>query len=199
MSPQITRDDNTMNFLTGYSSQLSTNIRHKLFKYRYDVFVKRLGWELDTPDGVEKDQFDHEDTLYVVAKSDNNDVVGCARLLPTTEPYLLEKVFPELLNGMEIPKSEDVWEISRFTNVSASNTEKGLTIGEKGQITELSFSHLLEAAVKCAKSNGAKHLISVSPVGIERLLRKAGVKSHRIGPPVVSNGHAIIACWIDID
>ena len=185
--------------MTGFSNQLTPAIKKQLFEYRYEVFVEKLGWNLKTKKGIEVDQFDHDDTLYVVAKDDFNDVVGCARLLPTTESYLLEEVFPELLNGREIPKSPDVWEISRFTNALVNQSVSDEFVGEKGQVYELSFSKLLKAAIQCAKQHGAKKLISVSPVGIERLLRKAGIDAHRAGPPMVVGGHAIVACWIDIN
>lgn len=189
-----------MRILTGYSNELSPGIQTKLFKYRYDVFVNRLGWELDTPMDMEKDQFDHEDTLYVVAKDDEQNIQGCARLLPTTEPYLLEEVFPELLNGMPAPKSNEIWEVSRFTNASTTDKQtSGISVGNGGQISEVSFYELLKKTIQCAKMKGAKHLISVSPVGIERLLKKCKISSHRLGPPIISNNHAIVACWINIE
>jgi N-acyl-L-homoserine lactone synthetase len=57
---------------------------------------------------------------------------------------------------------------------------------------------LLQAAIDCAAKNGAKRLITVSPLGIERLLRKAGFKAHRAGPPTMVDGHPIFACWIEV-
>ncbi len=188
-----------MNILSGFSSQLTSTIKNDLFKYRFDVFVKTLGWNLNTPNGIEVDQFDHDETLYVVAKDNFGDIMGCARLLPTTKPYLLEVVFPELLNGLDVPKSSDIWEISRFTNVQPGESTNNSAIGNNGQISELSFSNLLHSAIACAKAQGAKRLISVSPVGIERLLRKVGIKAYRAGPPKIIDGHAILACWIDIE
>lgn len=188
-----------MNVLTGFSSQLTTDVKKKLFKYRYDVFIDALGWELETPLNMEVDQFDHDGTLYVVAKNKEEDVIGCARLLPTTESYLLEEVFPELLNGQTAPKSPDVWEVSRFTNLVSTQNELSPSIGNGGQISELSFTELLKATIQCAKKQGAKRLISVSPIGIEKLLRKAGIRGNRLGPAKVINNHAIIACWIDVD
>jgi len=183
----------------GCPAQLSQPVISQLFRYRHDVFVKMLGWDLDTPHDIEIDEFDHAETRYVIVKDEENEIVGCARLLPTTAPYLLESVFPELLNGCEVPKSNEIWEISRFTNISPSSPKVKGSIGKNGQINEVTFSKLLQHAIECAKDQGAKRLISVSPIGIERLLRKAGVKAYRAGPPKVINGHAILACWIDID
>ncbi|MDQ2822953.1 MAG: N-acylhomoserine lactone synthase, partial [Pseudomonadota bacterium] len=58
---------------------------------------------------------------------------------------------------------------------------------------------LLRQAMACAAEHGARRLITVSPIGIERLLRHTGVHAHRAGPPMMIDGHPIFACWIDVD
>jgi len=57
----------------------------------------------------------------------------------------------------------------------------------------------LSTTIDCAAAHGAKRLITVSPIGIERLLRHTGVHAHRAGPPMIIDGHPIFACWIEID
>jgi hypothetical protein len=42
-----------------------------------------------------------------------------------------------------------------------------------------------------------QRLITVLPVGIERLIRRLGLQAHRAGPPMIIDGHAIFACWIE--
>ena len=182
-----------MELVVGNINQLSKYQKIELFKYRHDIFVKKLGWELNTPDNIEVDQFDNEDSVYVIAKK-YEEIVGCARLLPTTRPYLLEEVFPELLNGLQPPKSEEIWEVSRFTNSYLSNG-----VNNPDQIGGVEFGGFLKEVMRVAKREGAKKLISVSPIGIERLLRKSNIKAHRAGKPMIVNGHSILACWIDID
>ncbi|UUZ50691.1 hypothetical protein LP420_13640 [Massilia sp. B-10] len=76
-----------------------------------------MKWDLKTSDGLELDQFDRPDTLYMVSQDELGQVNGCARLLPTSQPYLLGEVFPELMNGLPVPCSPDVWELSRFAAV----------------------------------------------------------------------------------
>ncbi len=41
-------------------------------------------------------------------------MLGSWRLLPTTGPYMLRDVFPQLLHGVAAPAAADTWEISRF-------------------------------------------------------------------------------------
>jgi len=184
-----------MEFITGSSEAMSDNVKTEVFSYRYKVFVEQLGWELDTPVGREVDQFDHKDTMYVIAKNQDQEIVGCARLLPTTMPYLLEEVFPELLNGLAPPKSADIWELSRFTSLDLK--EKG--IPANSQFSLDTTVDLLTQTIECAKKQGAKKIISVSPIGVERLLRKAGFKAHRAGPPKIIDGYPLVACWIDVE
>lgn len=183
-----------MTIITGISHELSTNFLSKISTYRHRVFVEMLGWDLPCQNGMELDQFDRPDTLYVVSQDDTGSVNGCARLLPTDRPYLLGEVFPQLMNGRTPPCSPDVWELSRFAAVDFSNQMSASSPSWSSDITiELFFE-----SIACAARHGAKHVISISPIAIERLLRRHRIPSHRVGPPVLIDGHPIIACWIDV-
>lgn len=183
-----------MNMVSGVSDSLLGGLYSLTATYRHRVFVEHLGWKLATQDGMERDQFDRADTLYVVARNEMGDVCGCARLLPTTRPYLLSEVFPQLLNGAPPPSTPEVWELSRFAAVDFSaNTTSAL-----GQFSSPVAIRLLEEAMACAVARGAKRLITVSPIGVERLLRRAGFHAHRAGPPTIIDGHPIFACWIEV-
>ncbi|MFT6914844.1 MAG: acyl homoserine lactone synthase [Motiliproteus sp.] len=184
-----------MDIIFGSTCELSTTIVQQLSEYRYRVFIEALGWELKTESGIESDQFDREDTQYVVARNDEGHITGCARLLHTISPYLLEEVFPQLLNGMTPPKSTEVWELSRFTTMDLTSNNTPST----GQFSSNTTLALLDEAVRCAKQKGAKRLISVSPIGVERLLRNTQYRAHRAGPPMIIDGYPLVACWIDFE
>ncbi len=181
-----------MNFLTARASEISTALYASLANYRYEVFVERLGWDLQTTPGFEQDQFDREDTVHVVARDDDGDIVGCGRLLPTNQPYLLGSVFPELLNGMEAPCSEQVWELSRFAAMGVNPTNP---LGRRHYMAE---RVLLEAVRFCA-TRGVTHLIAVSTPPVERLLQRAGVEVCRLGPPTIRQGQPVIAFVITVN
>lgn len=183
-----------MQFVSGASEQLPIGLPVRLAKYRHRVFVEQLGWNLPAFDGMERDQFDRPDTVYVVGEDDQGGVIGCARLLPTTGPYLLGEVFPQLLNGMPPPASPAIWELSRFAAVDfeARHTSP------LGQFSSPVAVQLLRESLACAATHGAESLLTVSPLGVERLLQRAGFACHRAGPPMVVDGMPIFACWIDI-
>lgn len=180
-----------MQTIFGKSRELAPELENAVAAYRHKIFIERLGWQLPVEKGLERDQFDHADTLYVVAREENGGICGCARLLPTTEPYLLSEVFPHLLDGAPIPNAADVWELSRFAAASIDPD----SMVDAARNTR----NLLAAAVKGAAEQGAKRLITVSPLGIERLLHRMGVHAHRAGPPSLADGKPIFACWIEID
>lgn len=185
-----------MNIVSGTAEGLPGNIYSLTAAYRYKVFVERLGWQLSTQNGFEQDQFDRPDTLYVVARNELGEICGCARLLPTTRPYLLAEVFPQLLNGASPPNVPEVWELSRFAAIDLNaNTTSAL-----GHSSPIAIG-LLKEAMACAMARGADRLITVSPIGVERILQRgafqrAGFHTHRAGPPIIIDGNPIFACWI---
>ncbi|OUL98900.1 acyl-homoserine-lactone synthase [Variovorax sp. JS1663] len=180
-----------MEIIAGTPKNLSDEVLVGLARYRHEVFVETLGWDLATQAGLELDQFDRPDTIYVAAREEER-YVGIARLLPTVRPYLLSEVFPQLMGDAPLPSSEGVWELSRFaaidfhSNVSSGQFSSPTTVG------------LLDAVRSCALRHGVNRLITVSPLGVERLLRKLDFVAYRAGPPQIINGHPLFACWIDL-
>lgn len=181
--------------ITGSELKLPQELYLETGRYRRKVFVETLGWDLQTRDGMELDQFDRPDTLYIVSQDESGAVNGCARLLPTDRPYLLGEVFPELMQGQPIPCAPDIWELSRFAAVDF-NARAACPLA---QFSSGIAVQLLRQAIACAAAQGAKRLITVSPLGIERLLRHTGMQAHRAGPPTIVDGHPIFACWIEVD
>lgn len=181
-----------MQTISSDSQEFTPEFEVAVASYRHKIFIERLGWQLPVQNGLERDQFDRPDTLYVVARDDHGDICGCGRLLPTTRPYLLGEVFPHLMNGAAPPASQDVWELSRFAVVDLKNVANSV---QQAQYTR----ELLAAAVQVVRQQGACRLITVSPLGIERLLLRMGVNCHRAGPPVLVDGKPVFACWIEID
>jgi acyl homoserine lactone synthase len=182
-----------MQTITGTAHEFSPEFEIAVAAYRHRIFIEKLGWPLPVENGLERDQFDRPDTVYVVARDRAGVICGCARLLPTTRPYLLGEVFPNLLGGQPVPSEAAVWELSRFA--AATPDSYGTSAAEAAINTRT----LLAAAVSGAATQGAERLITVSPLGIERLLQRMGVHAHRAGPPAYADGKPIFACWIEID
>lgn len=180
-----------MNFVCAPAAEIPQALYDSLAAYRYEVFVQRLGWELPSQPGYEQDQFDHADTVHVVARRLDGSIVGCGRLLPTTGPYLLEQVFPRLLNGLPTPRSPQIWELSRFAAMPVNGAETPATPDYMAERV------LLQALRFCAQ-RGVTHLLAVSTPPVERLLQRAGVECQRLGPPEMAGGKPVIAFVIAV-
>lgn len=182
-----------MELILADAETLSHSLYEELGRYRRHVFVEKLGWKLDTPEGLERDQFDRRDTVHVIARSAVG-IVGCARLLPTTGPYLLSEVFPQLMNGEVPPCSPEVWELSRFAVLDPRGQHRGAS-----QVPSALAIEILSVAAAYVAAMEGRRMITVSPLAMERLLRKTGFHTHRAGPPSLVDGHLTLACWIEID
>jgi acyl-homoserine lactone synthase len=82
-------------------------------RLRHRIFVEEMGWQdLDRDDGLEIDQFDHEEAVHHIVIR-NGEVAGYQRMLPTTRPHLLTEILTDLFVD-EPPSGPNVWELTRY-------------------------------------------------------------------------------------
>lgn len=151
---------------------LSSADAYAMHRLRYIVFHDRLNWDVKTQNGLEFDDFDQLNPLYLLAK-ENGTLYGCLRLLPTTGANMLRDVFPELLSPHLDPYGEDTWELSRF----AVRQQKLHSFGFSSLPLEM-----LAYAASFSRRMGKKRLITVTTLSMERLLKHAGLTPQRLGP-----------------
>lgn len=86
----------------------------EMYRLRYRVFYKELGWAVKTHDGMEKDEFDEKNAYYIIAKDEKGIVRGCQRLIEMTNPCMFDGPFSTLLTSLKDFKHTGYWETSRF-------------------------------------------------------------------------------------
>ncbi|WP_321885793.1 acyl-homoserine-lactone synthase [Burkholderia cenocepacia] len=180
-------------YLAEARANLSAYDLECLARYRYKVFVDHLGWPLPLASRdkeVEWDEFDNEDTLYIIARDAEGRVCGCARLLPTTKPHLLSTVFPVL--ALRNPRTEpDVWELSRFATCQI--------VDDRAQpASPDSMRCLLTEVMRLCQKLEARLLVGVAPYGMFRLYRKLGYDLRPDGIPHTIDGEAICAFSLSV-
>jgi N-acyl-L-homoserine lactone synthetase len=86
-----------------------------MYRDRKVVFVDRLKWNVPVVDGIyEKDQFDGEDAVYILAADPiSGQHRGSLRLIPSIKPHMLKDVFSVLCDG-EVPVAPDIWAMTRI-------------------------------------------------------------------------------------
>lgn len=162
-----------------------------LYQFRYTVFKERLQWNLATDGNRELDQFDQFDPLYVLI-AENRRITGCARLLPTTGPYMLKDVFPFLIDGNPPPAANDVWELTRFAVFPDAEKDPRAAIHR-------STADVLHAVGSTAAQHGVKSCLAVTNLPVERLMRRTGLPIRRLGQPRKIAGSACVALSINVD
>jgi N-acyl-L-homoserine lactone synthetase len=176
----------------GSSGQLGVDSLKLMYAFRYDVFVTRLGWSLPLRDGVERDQYDGPNARYVVQSEGSDCVTACARLLPTVQSYMLPELFPQLLGGRPAPRDASIWELSRFAT-SVRHTHEGRILCLSKPTVDF-----LDLVLCFARRERIARLIFVTSIGIERLMLRARVPVHRIGPPALIDGRLHVALFIEV-
>jgi acyl homoserine lactone synthase len=139
-----------------------------MHRLRKRVFKDRMGWEVRLDqDGLEVDQFDLPDTVYLLALDDERHVIGNWRLLPTMGPTMIRDVWPQFLSSIDMPYDPTVWETSRFAVDSLKgNSQEGLAQIQKA--TQELFCGLTELCLLC----GIQKIITMYDMRIARLLQR---------------------------
>jgi len=170
---------------------------HDVYRFRHQVFHDRLGWEVGSDQGLEHDRFDKLNPVHMFSRNRHRQVEACWRLLPTTGPYMLRDIFPQLLREESAPSDPHIWEISRFAVVPAAGRTPGR---DQANICDLTFD-LLRAGVDFADRNGIRQYVFVTSVAVERLLKSTGLSIYRFGDGRSQKVGKVlsVACWIDIN
>ncbi|AUG04221.1 MULTISPECIES: acyl-homoserine-lactone synthase [Pseudomonas] len=159
-------------------NEMSDELKLMLGRFRHEQFVEKLGWRLPahpSQAGCEWDQYDTEHARYLLAFNEDRAIVGCARLIPTTFPNLLEGVFGHTCAGAP-PKHPAIWEMTRFTT-----REPQLAMP------------LFWRSLKTASLAGADAIVGIVNSTMERYYKINGVHYERLGPVTVHQNEKILA------
>jgi N-acyl-L-homoserine lactone synthetase len=97
-----------------------------MHRLRARVFKDMLQWDVHVDaNGLEIDNFDMPEAVYLLALDDERRVVGSWRLLSSTGSTMIRDVWPQYLESLPMPSTDAVWEVSRFSIIpSASSPEE---------------------------------------------------------------------------
>lgn len=177
------------------SDALRPELVEGMFRLRYEVFHERLNWEVRTQNGIEVDEYDDRDAVYVVGfDQESKRVKASWRLRSTTRPYMLRDTFPQLLEDREAPATPSCWEVSRFA------VDHRATGGEAGMMRFKSLTQTLFArSIQFGVERGIRQGIWVTTLGVERMARRLGYSLARRGTPQIVGCTTAVVQEIRID
>jgi N-acyl-L-homoserine lactone synthetase len=159
-----------------------------MFAARKSVFIDLLKWDLPVLDGrYEIDQFDDQHARYLILTDSANEHLASARLLPTTQPHILDGLFPALCAG-EIPRGPRVWEITRFC------LGRQLRSTERRQVR----NQLVSALATHALDTGIDTYTGVAEMAWLQQILSFGWQCRALGEPLPNGGCLLGALEITI-
>ena len=123
-----------------------------MYRFRHRVFVERQNYDVPNHNGMEWDQFDTPAAVYLLWRDDERKVRGMFRLIPTTFPYMIKEVWPQLVESDKLPSRPDMWETSRF------GIDRDLPPPERKRI----FGELMCASTEFGLANGIREYVTLT-------------------------------------
>lgn len=144
----------------------------EMHRMRYKVAVENWGWKVpNIVKGYDKDQFDKDDTIYILGYDDKGRVKGCGRLNRTDQPHLLSEIFADQCEFKGVPASDKILEFSRFivdgeglTSLQKLQLSLKISLGVTEYCFDQNMTHLTFLAYKATYTKGVV-LWKTTPLG----------------------------------
>ena len=173
-------------------NNFNDNALHSMHSLRARIFKEKKAWDVSLIADMEIDGYDAFNPYYMIITSsaEQTYVCGCWRILPTTGPNMLAHTFPELLHGSLPPCADDIWELSRFAM-------------EASEKSSFNFSNAsakaISTVVRFAMDQHIRQFVTVTTVGVEKMLRRLGLDLLRFGPPIKIGVEDAVALQINLN
>ena len=150
-----------------------------MHRLRHDVVVEQWKWDVPgAADGLERDQFDTQDAVYLVLMGEpetrrQGRAVACSRLLPTTGPHMMSEVFADFCTLQPSPRGPDVWEYSRHLSDPTLFDDRAASKRARALITLALNTYCLDQGIRrlvwlthLPMFNLAQQLWTTEPLGL---------------------------------
>lgn len=103
-----------LRYIYGRDLAFTPQLRDSMHRDRADQFKRRLGWAVSVDEnGFERDEYDRDDTLYVIWVMPDGSHGGSMRFLPLDGPTMVNDHFAGLMDGKPL-RDPQIWECTRF-------------------------------------------------------------------------------------
>jgi len=173
--------------ITFDTAHLLGDVLPSMLRLRHRVFVDRQGYQVPTFKNMEWDQFDTPAAVYLVWRDETMAVRAVARLIPTTFPYMIKEIWPDLVDEQELACRPDVWELSRL----------GIDRGISNSVRRRILGEMTCACAEFAALNGIRSYLLVShPYLIKTGIIDAGWQTDLLCDPRQIGHFPVIAAKI---
>jgi len=159
--------------LHGYERDERPEIFTEMFRQRKVTFYDQKGWDVKiTADGLEIDEFDRDDTIYLCSLSPNGELQGSVRLLNTVTDHMAVSVFQNMFPGLVI-RSPTIWEATRLV---VFNNQRLQPNGVSHAACEI-----LLGMCQFGLEYGVSQMTAIYEATLHRVCRKCGMNNIVLG------------------
>lgn len=137
-----------------------------MFRDRATQFRDRLGWDVTVTDGLERDDYDAMNPLYVIWQDAEGRHGGSMRFLPTVGRTMVNDHFGHLTGGVRI-ESPLIWECTRFCLSPAAGPQVAAA--------------LMLAGGEILQGFALRHFVGVFDARMVRIYRRIGAEPEVLG------------------
>jgi acyl-homoserine lactone synthase len=166
--------------VVGATNPNARELLAKMFRQRHQVFVEEKGWKLKSYNGLEFDNYDTDETVYLMALTPEGEMAASMRMMRTDKPHMLADVFADMCEG-GVPRGSDIWELTR----GAMNKDLRAT----GYWARMQCG-LVEAALLWGVSKGT----GIYTVDYTTALMRMGWDGKPLGQPRMMDGEPYVVC-----
>ena len=167
-----------------YADDLNTSfpvLAASMYKDRAKQFHRRLGWDVHVDDnGLEIDEYDTIQPLYVIWEQPDGTHGGSMRFLPTTGKTMVNDHFLELTDGVAL-QSPLIWECTRFC----------LAPNARGDVA----GALMLAGGELMRAFDLTHLLGVFDHRMVRIYRMIGASPVILGQSGQGRDQIAVGLW----
>ncbi len=163
-----------------------TEMLFDMHRLRKRVFKDRLQWDVTVnAQGLEIDQFDTPEAVYLLHLNAARRVTGSWRLLSCAGPTMLRDIWPEYLKDLHMPARGDCIEVSRFAvDCPADNLQQVIT--ETQQAIGEMFCALTEFCMRI----GVRYVYTLYDARIEKVINKIDCTPQSVSETLPIDGMA---------
>lgn len=144
----------------------------KMLHHRKIVLHDIKKWDVNIVDEeYEIDEYDRDDTIYLMSFDHRGELVGSMRLISTAMPHMTSGPFKKMFPDVQF-SSPNIWEATRFVVMGDHSVQPN------GMST--AACELLLGTIQFGLENGVRHITGVYEASMTRLYRRCGLSNVEI-------------------
>lgn len=140
-----------------------------MYRFRHKVFFDKLNWDVNSQDGMEKDQYDEKETYYLIYKDEKGIIRGCIRFIEMVNECMFDGPFKDTLPNVHEFRRSGYWEATRLA--IDTNLNKYYDSIAQRKVIKLLLAGTIEFGLYFKK---VECYIAFSYPSIQKLARKYG-------------------------